>query len=116
MFHGPCGAWGPKTPCTVDGICTKHFPKEFNPETSIDVDGFPKYKRLGNVRYIIKNQVQLDNRFVVPYNRYILLQFDAHINVEYCNVRSLFDRLRLDHWSNPCNSTRSGNNNQLKTE
>ncbi|CAN0881358.1 hypothetical protein LINGRAHAP2_LOCUS14194 [Linum grandiflorum] len=85
MFHGPCGVRGPNAPCTMDGKCIKHFPKEFNPETSIDVDGFPKYKNSDNDRYIIKNEVQLDNRFVVPYNRYLLLRFDAHINVEYCN-------------------------------
>ncbi|CAN1823223.1 hypothetical protein LINPERHAP1_LOCUS30289 [Linum perenne] len=85
MFHGPCGALGPSAPCTVNKICTKHFPKKFNSETSIDEDGFPRYKRFNNGWSISKNDVQLDNRFVVPYNRYLLLRFDAHINVEYCN-------------------------------
>ncbi|CAN1247127.1 ATP-dependent DNA helicase PIF1, partial [Linum grandiflorum] len=85
MFHGPCGAQGPKASCMVDGKCTKHFPKKFNPETSFDADGFPRYKRSDNGRHITKNQGKLDNRHVVPYNRYLLLRFDAHINVEYCN-------------------------------
>ncbi|CAN1188394.1 hypothetical protein LINPERPRIM_LOCUS35369 [Linum perenne] len=67
MFHGPCGALGPSAPCTVNKICTKHFPKKFNSETSIDEDGFPRYKRFSNGC------------------RYLLLRFDAHINVEYCN-------------------------------
>ncbi|CAN1240789.1 ATP-dependent DNA helicase PIF1, partial [Linum perenne] len=52
---------------------------------TIDNDGFPRYRRLDNDRHIIKNGVSLDNRFVVPYNRYLLLRFNAHINVEYCN-------------------------------
>ncbi|CAN1151782.1 ATP-dependent DNA helicase PIF1 [Linum perenne] len=85
MFHGPCGALGPNAPCTVKNKCTKHFPKQFNSETSIDEDGFPRYKRSDNEKYISKKGVQLDNRYVVPYNRYLLLRFDAHINVEYCN-------------------------------
>ncbi|CAN1798059.1 hypothetical protein LINPERHAP1_LOCUS21551, partial [Linum perenne] len=51
-------------------------------------DGFPRYKRSNNGRHILKKGVQLDNRFVVPYNRYLLLRFDAHINVEYCNKSS----------------------------
>ena len=44
MFHGPCGAACPKSPCTVGGRCTKHFPKKFYPETCVDADGFPRYK------------------------------------------------------------------------
>ena len=32
-----------------------------------------------------KNNVTLDNKYVVPYNRDLLVQFDAHINVEVCN-------------------------------
>ena len=89
MFHGPCGAACPKSPCTVDGKCTKHFPKKFCPETCVDGDGFPRYKRRQNGRWIAKDNVKLDNRFVVPYNRYLLLRFDAHINVEFCNKSRL---------------------------
>ncbi|GJY30176.1 DNA helicase [Tanacetum coccineum] len=32
----------------------------------------------------IRNEFQLDNSYVVPYNRDLLLAFQAHINVEYC--------------------------------
>ncbi|CAN1293759.1 hypothetical protein LINPERPRIM_LOCUS22168 [Linum perenne] len=85
MFHGPCGPLFPQAPCTFDRKCTKHFPKKNNPETTMDQDGFPRYRRREDGRRVLKNRVYLDNRYVVPYNRYLLLRFDAHINVEFCN-------------------------------
>ena len=29
MLHGPCGALDPKCPCMKDGVCSKHYPKDF---------------------------------------------------------------------------------------
>jgi len=43
------------------------------------------YKRRDNGRQIKKGKATLDNRFVVPYNRDLLVKFQAHINVEWCN-------------------------------
>ena len=31
MIHGPCGTW-----CFNEGKCSKHYPKQFRPETVID--------------------------------------------------------------------------------
>ena len=55
MVHGPCGHYNPQSPCMKDGVCSKHYPKEFNEETTIDGLGFPVYRRPNNGRYITKN-------------------------------------------------------------
>ncbi|CAH9134654.1 unnamed protein product [Cuscuta epithymum] len=85
MMHGPCGGAVRSAPCMVDGRCTKYFPKKWCSETSVDDDGYPVYKRVRNNRVIRKNNVDLDNRFVVPHNRYLLMKYGAHMNVEWCN-------------------------------
>jgi hypothetical protein len=68
-----------------NGVCSKHFPKPFQDETSVDESGFPIYRRRDNGRFIMKNKVRLDNRHVVPYNMALLKIFQAHLNVEWCN-------------------------------
>jgi hypothetical protein len=72
----------------VDNRCIRKFPKDFNRNTTIDEDGYPVYRRRDDGRYIEKGEVKLDNRYVVPYNRDLLVKYQAHINVEICN-RSL---------------------------
>jgi len=85
MMHGPCGVDGPKCPCMKKGFCSKKFPKPFQDETTIDESGFPLYRWPDNGRFVMKNNVRLDNRHVVPYNMLILKKWQAHINVEWCN-------------------------------
>ncbi|KAL8143406.1 hypothetical protein V2J09_016438 [Rumex salicifolius] len=58
---------------------------KINAEMMLDEDGFPVYKQLNNGVYVMKGKVTLDNSYVVPYNRYLLIKYDAHINVEWCN-------------------------------
>ncbi|CAH9065007.1 unnamed protein product, partial [Cuscuta epithymum] len=41
MMHGPCGPSRPNSPCMSNGRCTKHFPKKFNEEMTIDDEGYP---------------------------------------------------------------------------
>jgi len=44
MVHGPYGGANPNCPCIVDGHCSKAFPKEFQSRTTMNQDGYPKYK------------------------------------------------------------------------
>ncbi|KAK2417432.1 hypothetical protein QL285_039731 [Trifolium repens] len=91
MIHGPCGDIVPtnsrqKTaPCIKNGICSKFFPKKYVEETIVDKDGYPIYKRSANSHTVEKNGITMDNRYVVPYNRRLLLKYQAHINMEWCN-------------------------------
>nr|XP_016467791.1 PREDICTED: uncharacterized protein LOC107790380 [Nicotiana tabacum] len=85
MMHRPCGELNRHCPCMKQGKCTKHFPKKFNDRTTFDADGFPIYKRRNTDTQVNRNGVLLDNRYVVPYNRNLIVKFDAHINVELCN-------------------------------
>ena len=90
MIHGPCGPSFPSAPCMEDGKCTKHYPKEFQKHTVIESSsGFPTYRRRtpedGGRTISIRRggaTFQVTNRDVVPYNPYLTLRYDCHINVE----------------------------------
>ncbi|XP_031108530.1 uncharacterized protein LOC116013005 [Ipomoea triloba] len=85
MMHGPCGSCRKNSPCMVNGRCSKFFPKKYVTTSVLDRDGYPIYRRRDNGRTINKNGINLDNRYVVPHNRYLLMKYKAHINVEWCN-------------------------------
>ncbi|XP_073120388.1 uncharacterized protein [Henckelia pumila] len=86
MIHGPCGLLNPWSPCMRDGICKKKFPKPFTSYTALGNDSYPIYRRreAASVPISENGQVVVDNGWVVPYNPWLLLKFDCHINVEVC--------------------------------
>lgn len=75
MIHGPCGHINPTSPCMKDGKCSKKFPMPFQSQTEIGNDSYPKIKRRnpkndGNsaVKSVNQTDIQIDNRWLVPYN------------------------------------------------
>ena len=85
MMHGPCGVDDPNQACMDDGICTKHFPKKFIENSSVDSEGYPVYKRRDNGNHVVKSGHKLHNGYVIPYNATLLKRYQCHINVEWCN-------------------------------
>ena len=50
----------------INGECSKHYPKEFTSNTIIHEDGYPRYKRPNDGRFIKTDRFHFDNRHVVP--------------------------------------------------
>ncbi|XP_031116687.1 uncharacterized protein LOC116020348 [Ipomoea triloba] len=123
MVHGPCRNVRKQSPCMVNGRCSKHFPKKFVDSSTFDEDGYPIYRQRDDGRFVMKSGIQLDNRFVVPHNRYLLLKYRAHMNVEWCNqsrsIKYLFkyvnkgnDRVTAEFYK----STSDSNGNEVIDE
>jgi hypothetical protein len=87
MIHGPCGDLNPTSPCMIDNKCSKQYPKDYCNETIPNSNGYPIYKRrpfvLNEPEIRIRGKI-IDNRWVVPYNPYLLKKYNSHINVEIC--------------------------------
>ncbi|XP_045820117.1 uncharacterized protein LOC123913423 [Trifolium pratense] len=86
MIHGPCGNGFTESPCMKDHHrCSKFYPKKFVSHTSFDPSGYPIYRRRDSGHTVIKKEAILDNRSVVPYNPKLMMKYQAHVNIEYCN-------------------------------
>ena len=88
MIHGQCSVRR-DSPCLFDKNdgrgpqCSKHFPKETNPVTKWNKEGgYAQYRRQPD--RIVEGKCW-NNQWVVPYNPYLLLKYQAHINVEVCS-------------------------------
>ncbi|XP_058775182.1 uncharacterized protein LOC131649435 [Vicia villosa] len=66
MVHGPCGL-------------------KFQSTTIVDQEGYPVYRRRNNGQTIEKNGINFHSGHVVPHNPSLLLKYQAHINMEWCN-------------------------------
>ena len=92
MIHGPCGILNPNSPCMIDGKSSKRYPRALVSNTVTGTDGYPLYRRRsvedgGKLATIqMRNgDIEVDNRWVVPYSHLLSKAYKAHINVEYCN-------------------------------
>jgi hypothetical protein len=85
MLHGPCGIASPKAQCMKGNQCSKKFPKKFKQSTVFGENGFVFYKRRNfPASFVMKNGIALSNSYVVPYNKELLIRYNAHVNVEIC--------------------------------
>lgn len=84
-MHGPCGVHNPKNVCMTENGCKNHYPRAFSSETTQGKDSYPIYRRRANGLRVTVRSSLLDNRWVVPYNPYLLSRYDCHINVEICS-------------------------------
>lgn len=92
MIHGPCDGHSSRAVCLIDGKCSKGFPREFREDTIVNENGGVLYRRRRNLPgqtitdpHLRRQNTEaqgIDNRWVVPYNPYLLLKFNSHINVE----------------------------------
>lgn len=85
MMHGPYGVARRNSPCMKDGKYLKFYPKKFVPQISFDESGCLVYRRRNYGISTLKNNIELDNKRVVPYNPKLLMKYQAHINIDYCN-------------------------------
>ncbi|XP_074300384.1 uncharacterized protein LOC141631642 [Silene latifolia] len=90
MMHGPCGHLDPDRQCmqhkSSKGRCKYAYPKQFAASTTNSSDGYPVYRRRKTGDSAKTRGEQLDNRWVIPYNPYLLDLFDCQLNVEVCST------------------------------
>ncbi|KAJ1255429.1 hypothetical protein BS78_K230700 [Paspalum vaginatum] len=83
------------------GKCRNHYPRPFNMATLQGKDSYPVYRRREDGHKEMVRGNELDNRWVVPYNPFILMYFNCHINVEVCSsikaVKYLYKYLYKGH-------------------
>ena len=101
MIHSPCGIHNPGAKCMKDGRCKRGYPKAFQQTTDLGGDKYPLYRRRScdnggkttTVSFeVSKRRVEMEvgNEWVVPYNPWLLRQFQCHMNVEICtSVQSI---------------------------
>ncbi|KAK8811535.1 hypothetical protein WA158_003269 [Blastocystis sp. Blastoise] len=122
-IHGPHVS---NSPCLDShGICKKGFPKPFQECTTIPNDSYPLYFRPNDGRKVVfhrnNGDLEATNEYVVPYNPYLSLKLEAHINVEAVyslhTVKYLYKYTTKGHDSMRAElsaSSNETNNNEVK--
>jgi hypothetical protein len=93
-IHGPCNA---NSVCFERGKCKRRFPKDFCNATIVEESGYPNYCRRstdqGGNYFLNKDNIKVDNQWVVPFNPYLLSKYGSHMNIEICSSFSIFKYL-----------------------
>ena len=89
LLHGTCSLQR-RLLCMRNDSCSKRHPNKLYDVATTTKDGYPLYRRIDNSRTVEVPGTKLDNRWAVSYILYLLLKYNAHINVEVCStVRAL---------------------------
>ncbi|XP_074337348.1 uncharacterized protein LOC141674540 [Apium graveolens] len=83
MIQGPCGLQNIKSPCMKDLRYIHHFPKEYCARSTFDDSGFPMYMRCWTNITVEIRKTELDNQWVVPYNRDLLVKYLCGAEISY---------------------------------
>nr|GLL37566.1 uncharacterized protein LOC109150426 [Ipomoea trifida] len=80
-----------------NGCYTKYFQKKFVNTSNLDDDGYLVYKRRDAGWCVMKIRVELDNRYVVSHNSYLMMKYRAHIiqGKEYFEDDDVLDMLAI---------------------
>ncbi|VDM65829.1 unnamed protein product [Strongylus vulgaris] len=86
MIHRQCGRKNPHSPCMRDRECPKRFPKRLCDATTMEMDGYPMYRRRN--RKLASTEVYNDE-WVVQTNLCLVIKYNCHhINLEICGTIS----------------------------
>nr|XP_051229452.1 uncharacterized protein LOC127347285 [Lolium perenne] len=93
-----------KTPDDYDRVISAEIPDKEKFPVLHDLQGkdsYPIYRRRDDGCVVKIRGAELDNRWVVPYNPFLLMRYNCHINVEACSsikaVKYLFKYIYKGH-------------------
>ena len=112
MIHGPYGHTNPSASCMKDEKCSKNFPGSFIQNTETGRDSYPNYRRRSPgdggktaTKTLKNNKFQIDNRWVVPHNPWLLRQLQCRVNVEISMCFHQKHKMRPEGCSQRCRSS-----------
>ncbi|CAN0502767.1 unnamed protein product, partial [Laminaria digitata] len=122
MVHNKCGTFNPSAPCmktdpkTKRKYCKMHYPQPFRSSLALnEKSGRAEYRRLDNddsATIKCKNgqnktvEATIDNRYIVPYNPYLIMKYDCHICIDIVTGKAVIAYL-YKYAYKPADSTRA---------
>jgi hypothetical protein len=77
-----------RSACGMLQDCCRNYPKPMGRETIIIPDGYPRYRRRGAFSAKLRDGRIVTDNWVVAHNKYLLMKYRCHINVEVRQARS----------------------------
>jgi len=101
MMHGPYGTFMPNASYMKNEKYSKRYSWSFQENTIENEDSYSIYKYRNNGRTVEVRGIWLDNRWVVPYNPYLITKYDCYINMKICSsitiIKYLFKYIFKGH-------------------